>query len=652
MKHLEYKEHIDALRGIAVLLVVIFHALPDVVAGGFIGVDVFFVISGYLITLIILSSLEKNEFSLKEFYGKRVRCLFPALLTVLLFALIVGWLVLFPKEYEQLGKHVSKSSIFWLNFRLISEAGYFDVESHYKPLLHLWTLSVEEQYYLVWPLILLLFIKLNKSPVYLFGGVIIASMVANIYFVNDYKVESYFHTLTRFWQLASGSLLASFLLKRKVESNRLLFFVGGVFILLGVVVINKDMVYPGYWALLPVCGTLLVIYSNVKFKTYLGLSKVGLISYPLYLWHWVLISFLSIYVGREPSMLMLLMVTAVSFVFAYLTYRYIEKLRYKEVTAVLVVSMVFVGVAGAYVNQYDGLPERNHIEYYVSSSMQFTRTPAKDDGCIEYSRHILNQRARFDYCRSSGLESKKVIAVVGDSHAHALYPGIQKIAEKEGYGTVMLANSSCPPLVGFMWGRNEKEVLQCQEKISQIMQVLKLDTRVEKIIIATRGPVYINGEVKGGFTEKSVAESLTSLNMRNVNKLTYDMYTSSFNKTMASLDKIMHVREVYYLLENPELDFLPKEVVYRPFDYFDMPENRNTMESGLYLKRMSVYKEGIESIKSKKLHVLDPLPAMCEKEQCHSVIDGGFLYADDDHFSVFGAEYIANYFKNDIWGIR
>ena len=628
---------------------VIFHTFPNSVTGGFIGVDVFFVISGYLITSIILSSLEKDEFSLKEFYSKRIRRLFPALLTVLLFALVVGWLVLFPEEYEQLGKHVSNSSIFWLNFRLISEAGYFDVESHYKPLLHLWTLSVEEQYYLVWPLIVLLFIKFNKSAMYLFGGVIIASMVVNLYFVNDYKVESYFHTLTRFWQLASGSLLASFLLKKKVESNRLLFFAGGVFIFLGAVVINKGMAYPGYWALLPVSGALLVIYSNVKFKTYIGLSKVGLISYPLYLWHWVLISFLSIYIGREPSMLMLLMVTVVSFIFAYLTYRYIEKLRYREVTAVLVVSMVCVGVAGAYVNKQGGLPERNHIEYYVNSSMQFTRTPAKDNGCIEYSQNILNKQEKFDYCRSSGLKNKKIVAVVGDSHAHALYPGVQKIAKKEGYGVVMFANSSCPPLIGFMWGRNEKEALLCQEKINQIIQVLKVDARIEKVIISTRGPVYINGEVEGTFTNESVAESLKSMNTNHVKKLTYDMYFAGYGKTLEVLDEITHVKEVYYLLENPELDFLPKEVMHRPFDYFGKSINRNVMQTGLYLKRMSIYRKGIEVITSNKLQVLDPLPAMCGVEHCSSVIAGGFLYADDDHFSVFGSEHVANYFKNDIF---
>ena len=194
MQHVQYREDIDALRGLAVLLVVIYHAFPHLLPGGFIGVDVFFVISGYLITLIMLLSLQRKEFSLIEFYARRIRRLFPALITILAFSLVIGWLVLFPDEYKQLGSHISKSVVFWLNFTFIDEAGYFDVESHYKPLLHLWSLSVEEQYYLIWPLILLLFLKFNKHPLYLFGLVFVASLAANLYFAADYSQEIYFHT--------------------------------------------------------------------------------------------------------------------------------------------------------------------------------------------------------------------------------------------------------------------------------------------------------------------------------------------------------------------------------------------------------------------------------------------------------------------------
>ena len=155
MKNIPYRKDIDSLRGLSVLLVLFYHAFPEIIPGGFIGVDIFFVISGYLISSIILLSINNNDFLLIEFYARRIRRLFPALITVLLFSLVIGWLILYPEEYEQLGQHVSKSVIFLLNFELINEVGYFDVESHYKPLLNLWTLSVEEQYYLIWPLIML-----------------------------------------------------------------------------------------------------------------------------------------------------------------------------------------------------------------------------------------------------------------------------------------------------------------------------------------------------------------------------------------------------------------------------------------------------------------------------------------------------------------
>jgi len=649
LKQLEYKEHIDALRGIAVLLVVSFHTFDEIMPGGFIGVDVFFVISGYLITTIILASIENDELSLKEFYSKRIRRLFPALLTVLIFSLLVGWLILTPDELKQLGKHVSKSSVFWLNFRLISEAGYFDVESHYKPLLHLWTLSVEEQYYLVWPLVLLVIIKMNVSPSRLFATVIIVSMAANLFFVNGYAIETYFHTATRFWQLACGSLLASYWFNRCMGSSNVLFFIGLLIIAFGAILIDQGMAYPGYWGILPVLGAVLVIYSNVKLKTYFGLSKIGLISYPLYLWHWVLISFLYIYIGREPNKVMLFGVTMVAFLLAYLTYRYIERYREKKVTTLLLLCMVFTGLAGAYVSGHEGLPERGHLTHYMGSSIQFTRTPAKDESCLSYSEQSLYEKLKFDYCRASALDRTKLVAIIGDSHAHVLYPGIKKVAAEEGYGVIMLANSSCPPLIGFVWGRNEKEVALCKYKIKQIMQVLENDTRIEKVILATRGPVYINGEVKGVFTGKTVDDSLRAINAKYVHKLTYKLYFSSLSNTFRILEKLGHVKESYYMLENPELDFLPKEVIPRPFDYFGVSANRKTMEKDLYLKRMSVYRLGVKKLRVDKLSVLDPLEAMCDKKLCYSFKEGGSLYADDDHFSVLGSEYIANYFKHDIF---
>lgn len=651
MQHIKYREDIDALRGLAVLLVVIYHAFPEILPGGFIGVDVFFVISGYLITSIMLLSINRGDFSLKEFYARRVRRLFPALITVLLFVLGLGWLVLFPEEYQQLGTHVAKSVIFILNFELINEVGYFDVESHYKPLLHLWTLSVEEQYYLLWPLIILLFLKINKHPGYLLSFLFIASLSANLYFSQGYTQEAYYHTLTRFWQLAAGSLLAVWLVNKQGSQNyfggKLTMWGGVILISLSAVFIDSHMIYPGYLAILPVVGAVMIIVANSRLKQYAGLVKLGLISYPLYLWHWVLISFLYIYLGRKPETLALVVAVLLSLIFAYLTYKYIEKLRYqKRVTPYLIAVLAIIGLTGFYVEHKKGLPDRQSMDSFKEVSVHFERTPAKDDLCVDYTNEVLEQQQSFDYCRASSLEKRKIIAIVGDSHAHVLFPGMSSLAKSYGYGTALLANSSCPTLQGFEWGRNSREIEACKVKIEQVLTILEKDSRIEKVIMATRGPVYIHGEVEGLFTNESVDNSLALVKDP---KQTYDTYFEGFKNTLLRLEKTTHVKEVFIKLENPELDFLPKEVTPRPYDYFDTGTNRSYMDRSLYLKRMSVYRDSVFSLKFPKLVILDPVNALCDEEKCYSNIDNKFLYADDDHFSVYGSYFVSKFFENQIF---
>jgi peptidoglycan/LPS O-acetylase OafA/YrhL len=647
MKKVIYREDIDALRGIAVLLVVIYHSFPDSLPGGFIGVDIFFVISGYLITSIILKSLQQNDFTLSEFYARRIRRLFPSLITVLIFVLVIGWLVLFPEEYKQLGDHISNSVIFVLNFTLIDEANYFDVASHYKPLLHLWTLSVEEQYYLLWPIMLLIFLKLNSKPLYLFSIVFILSLFANLYFIKDYTQETYYHTLSRFWQLSTGSLLAVTLLNKQIGSNRILLVLGVIVIFLSAFMISSEVLYPGYWALLPVIGASLLIVANSQLPTYLGLSKIGLISYPLYLWHWVLISMLYIYLGRRPGFIPMVLAVILSFIVSYLTYKYIEKLRYNaNSTPYLVVSLVIVGLVGLFIHKYQGMPERGNIAYFEGAAVQFKRTAQKDDECIQYSNALLDEEHIFNYCRSANLGKDRIVAIIGDSHASVLFTGIAKEALDYGFGTILLANSSCPPLKGFLWGKNPKEVSECKRKIDQIIKILTLDKRIEKVVFSTRGPVYINGEVKGEFTHKSVEDSLSFLKQED---LTYGAYFKGFENTIQEVSAIQHVNKIFYLLENPELDFLPKETIPRPFDYFNVSTNRNHMTRDLYLKRMRVYREGLEKLTLNKLSFLDPIDFMCDESKCFSFLDGNFLYADDDHFSRFGSRYIAEKFREMIF---
>ncbi len=642
MSNLTYRPDIDALRGLAVLLVVIHHAFPEILPGGFIGVDVFFVISGYLITTIILKDIHEKRFYFADFYSRRIRRLFPALATVLGFSLILGWLVLLPDELKQLGNHVFRGTLFILNFQFINEIGYFDVESYYKPLLHLWTLSIEEQYYLLWPVVIYFLIKLNIRPGYVFATVFIVSLGASIYFTPDYTNESYLHTGTRFWQLAAGSLAAVYLIEKKTTSNKFIYFFGIFVILISAFTLSQDTLYPGYFAILPVTGAVMIVFSGLKLKTYIGLRQIGLISYPLYLWHWVLLSFTYIYLGRKPEIIWII---GISVLFSYLTYKYIEKVRYKKSTLFLITIVFIIGVAGRFFYKTDGLPDRAQIQYLNKLSHQFVRTDAKDTECIDYVSKKLNEDNLFYYCRSHKLDNTKLLAIIGDSHAHVLFPGFVEIANKYGYGVLLLANSSCPPLDGFLWGRNTQEISKCQISIRQIIKILELENKINKVIISTRGPVYIHGEVDGIFTEQSVLESLKKIENE---KLTYDTYFSSFQKTNNSLSEINHLQDIFYLLENPELDFLPKDVLPRPFDFFSISHNRNYMDKNLYLKRMETYREKLLDFRG-QMKLLDPKDYLCPESYCISYKHNQFLYADDDHFSVYGSEEIARYFEKEIF---
>lgn len=649
MKSIKYRADIDALRGISILVVVIYHAFPSFLPGGFVGVDIFFVISGYLITTIIYKEIKSNNFSFVAFYDRRIKRIFPALITVLVFCLIIGFLVLFPDEYQQLGKHVTYVSIFIQNFLLINELGYFDVSSNYKPLLHLWTLSIEEQYYLFWPLLLLLIFKVNRHLLSLTIAIVITSFVANIYFVSSYKEVAFFHSLTRFWELGVGSVLAIYLMDKNYQISEkfssTIFFIGSWLIFLSIFIINEKKLYPYWYALMPTIGATLVILANVKRERWYGLVKLGLISYPLYLWHWVIFSFLYIYIGKQPSSIVLMGAILLSLIFAYLTFKYIEKVRYLQsykVSGFLILLMAIIGLTSLLIEKESGLPNREHLGYLSKYNLEFKRSPAVDKQCELYIKSITQKNRKVDYCRSNLMnENEKTIVIIGDSHGHVLFPGIAKAALKHGYNTILLANSSCPPLEGFLWGRNSSEIKICQEKIRQIIDILQTDKKIRKVFFTTRGPIYIHGNAEKPFTKETIEQSLK--HFKDKQRYTYQTYFSGFNKTLTQISAVSHINNIYYMLENPELDFLPKEIMPRPFDVFGVSTQSATISTALYKERMNEYQQNVYNSAQNypKLQILDLAPYLCDKMLCYAFKKGNFLYADSDHFSIFGSYYVA-----------
>src|SRR5262249_31209552 len=333
LAHPQYRADIDGLRAVAVLSVVAFHAFPKWLQGGFVGVDIFFVISGYLISTIIFGNLERGSFSYAEFYSRRIRRIFPALILVLVASFALGWYALLAVDYRQLGKHIASGAGFVSNYALWFESGYFDSDAKRKPLLHLWSLGIEEQFYIGWPLLLGLVWKRKWNFLTVTLWIAAASFVVNVSMIGYDPVGAFYSPLSRIWELMIGGIVAYLALHRPelLPEGQWPSMVGLVLIALGLALVNsEDHRALGWWILLPTVGAFLVISGGPGTwlnRHVLGnrvLVWVGLISYPLYLWHWPLLSFAQIVEGQTPSSAIRLAAIVLSVTLARLTYRFIE----------------------------------------------------------------------------------------------------------------------------------------------------------------------------------------------------------------------------------------------------------------------------------------------------------------------------------------
>ncbi|MDP2071189.1 MAG: acyltransferase family protein [Methylotenera sp.] len=393
----------DGLRAVAVLSVVIYHAFPKFIRGGFIGVDIFFVISGFLISTIIFGSLERNSFNFIEFYSRRIKRIFPALLLVLTASFVFGWFALLADEYKQLGKHIAGGAGFISNFLFWKESGYFDNAAETKPLLHLWSLGIEEQFYIVWPLLLWLAWKKRFNLLTITILVAVISFALNISKVHSDAVAAFYSPQTRFWELLVGSVLAYMTMHRRSLSpkfkhkldmwlgqiiyaqapeangktlHNVQSLLGAFLILAGLLIITKERHFPGWWAVVPTLGALLIISAGVHswFNRVVLSNRVlvwfGLISFPLYLWHWPLLSFVRIIESGTPSRQIRIAAVLISIALAWLTYKFIEKpIRFgkhgKAKTITLFLLMIAVSCAAYNGFKNDGFSQSHTYQKII-----------------------------------------------------------------------------------------------------------------------------------------------------------------------------------------------------------------------------------------------------------------------------------------------
>ena len=465
MAHPTYRADIDGLRAVAVLLVVVHHTFPQALKGGFIGVDLFFVISGFLISTIIFQNLQQDTFSILDFYKRRIKRIFPALILVLIASFVAGWFVLLPADYKQLGKHMAAGAAFVSNFAFWNESGYFESGSKLKPLLHLWSLGIEEQYYIFWPFIVLFAwkrkINLFKVCLVLF----VLSFAVNIATAKGNVVAAFYSPLSRFWELLIGSVLAytslqaSKMTKSTNFSNGMA-WVGVVILAIGVYFIHPERRFPGFWALFPTVSAYLLIkagpkaWFNQQILSNRVLVWIGLISFPLYLWHWPLLVFAEIKLG-ELSLAAKLGLIALSILLSWLTYRFIERpIRFgnlivetKKIPLSLCAVLLATAIIGGYTYNRDGFDSR--FPKFIQALLK--NQPKLDEGW-RTGECILDQGHPSSEFSPNCVEKDKrpLLFLWGDSHAAALYPGLKHLQDTGAYsfGVAQRTGAVCPPIIG------------------------------------------------------------------------------------------------------------------------------------------------------------------------------------------------------------
>ena len=639
-----YRADIDGIRAVAILLVLGYHAFPDRVRGGFIGVDIFFVISGFLISSVLFKRLNTGELNLLDFYARRIKRLFPSLLSVLAACLIFGWYSLFPEEYAHLGKHALGGAMYISNFVLWGEAEYFDAVSENKPLLHLWSLGVEEQFYFVLPIIL----WLGRGHNLIILGLIVI-FAASSYFCGDRlfavdRAGAFYLPVSRFWELMMGVALAYCEFRRNpflrsplptarpAEWRHLASVAGMAILILAAVHVSRHTPFTMAYALLPTLGTCLLIWAGptgVINRWVLSLPPViglGLISYPLYLWHWPLFSFAYIVESGVPSFGVRISLIFFAIFLAWLSYAYLERparfgVRSQYFPLWLLVSLFVIGAVGYWIMIQNGFPHRTITKEYIDNRNELVRTPARDEACLSY---IGKKLPKFDYCRRHDIGARETIAMIGDSHAHAAFFGMAQMLGEKGFNSVMLANSSCPPFPGGEHGATQAYRADCSERTQQLLDVLLALPDIGHVIIVTRGPVYLTGKE---FGIEQVNPAL---------QIEPEQFSSSLQNLVHLL--IRAGKQVSYVTENPEMPFLPSRCIQRPFR---VTTSECTIPLQTVLERQAEYLAILNNIHG--MHIVSVLDVFCTNGICHFASnDGALLYADKDHLSTAGSIFQAN----------
>lgn len=655
---MKYRPEIDGLRAVAVLAVIFYHAGFSFFTGGYVGVDVFFVISGFLITSIIMEDLSKGRFTLAYFYERRARRILPALFVIMAACLPFAWLWMTPDQLKDFSQSMVSVSFFSSNIFFFLKSGYFEQASELKPLLHTWSLAVEEQYYIIFPLVLMLIWQWKTKNIYLTLSIIFVGSMLCAELLKGYNESANFFLLpSRMWELVVGSILAIYLRhnQQPVSFANSLSFIGLALICASIVMFNERTPHPSLVTFLPVFGTALIILAAregtivYRLLALKSVVNIGLLSYSAYLWHQPLFAFTRIKWGLDISPEVYLALILATLLLSWVSWKYLESpFRNKAQTSlkqIVLFSCIgsFAFIAIGLVSHFkNGFPERYGAYHAAILEQQEKPGPFLKFCSKNYfsrSKEVIQQRC------SLGVEKDQLDFVLwGDSHAAALGYGFDKYLEEHKMSGLQLAANGCPPSPELT--REDVATMReaCPKNAALALDLIE-ELKPRYVVISLRWALQFEQErfnnQQGGLESgndaivKKIDESsgLTDADLSAYYQAYFSSLAAKLAKQNTRLVIVRQVPEAGWNVPNKTFQMLkmnqPVQVKTLKSVYEDRNKNVNMMLTKL---------DAADNIV-----VIDPAKRLCDEEYCYNTYDFVPYYADDDHLSKYGSVFAAEY---------
>jgi len=637
-----FSKEIQGLRAIAVLSVVLFHFGIYGLEGGYLGVDIFFVISGYLIGQIIMKDLESNQFSLISFYKNRAVRLFPNLLLMLLASVIVSWILLKPYDFFQFGKSLQFSGLYVTNIVFSKQQGYFDISRELKPLLHTWSLSIEEQFYLFLPIFLIFVRRVSlKTKLIIIGSIISISFIYKWWLIHALPINSFFSFPGRIWELGLGVFFAALphQIKQRFQGQTLIAGISIAVIAIYLLTLHETVTYAGIISIGCCIATGLLILSSPN--TWVGkilstklMVYFGAISYSLYLWHWlVLVTIKNAAPGLNP-LLEFGLLLFISIFIAHLAWKYVES-PLREKKDAFSPKQVFIGVflftgltaaAGGYIYAKNGFPERfpSHIKIAKNiESFNWENSTGLSPNKLRACSLNKNETLRIQDCLTGDIHSSKTVLVIGDSHAASMQAAFDIAGQQSKVRVITAAGPGCPPLIGIKSFNGADNIC---EKINfdHHLQTLLKNQTFDKVYLVAFWDMYARGSRSHGKLLRPthfISDEITTAHNSETSQM---VLKKSLTKTIALINQ--HGAKVILVQDIPTL----------PNPIQDLTDGF-TQSIEEVKSQQTFIKTFLSNQKNPRLQTIDLANVICPNDICHTYLNGYYLYSDNNHITHAGS---------------